>query len=487
MLIFIIDYVLYIVKSDGRTSTKLIDNYINEHYRKLYRIDNEGRVILLNSFIYGIEKEVVYPDLKSDWDTCFSKLLENLRKRRQTRTQQELSSSSSPEKDVKKLLNNLKKHIDELEYNMAVGHKLILSLQYQFIIDNIHEYADAYDKPIHFKKKVIYERDNVDIILRDGDGLVEDVSDDVINDKIREELKSWMSSKYGFIREATDSENRAALNAYALYVSENERRRQTGQQWVSKEEEEAYSHYAEAVSINSTSLIYSPIFTSSRLHRLSITEPMWMNYDIYMSLIKVEEEANAKEFAIAKQQESLRASLNSIEGQYKRKTKRTPQYGGVDPASLSLSLSLFLMSGSLFALRYVIRKHNIRNNPYYKGSDRVYIYPTLSTVIEGVSTKLFKKKLNIQILYSSQTKILHISYNQDLPEAYNMISIVTGSTRNTNKVMRGTKGKQKTIKNIDRTLLFDNKHILKELYTNIKKYIDGRSVKVSPHPKSSFK
>ena len=482
MLIFIIDYVLDIVKSDGITSTYLIDNYINEHYRKLYRIDNEGRVILVNSFIYGIEKKGDNPDLKLDWDwnTSFYELLENLRKRRQTRTQQELSSSSSPEKDTKILLNNLKKHIDELEYNMAVGHKLILSLQYQFIIDNIHDYADAYDKPRHFKKKVIYERDNVDIILRNRDGLVEDVSDDVINDKIREELKSWMSSKYGFIREATDSENRAALNAYALYVSENEKRRRIGQQRVSDKEENAYCNYAEAVSINSTSLIYSPIFTSSRLHKLR-TVPIWMNYDIYMSLIEVEVEANAKEFAIAKQQESLRASLNSIEGQYKRKTKRTPQYGGVDPASLSL----FLMSGSLFALRYVIRKHNIRNNPYYKGSDRVYIYPTLSTVIEGVSTKLFKKKLNIQILYSSQTKILHISYNQDLPEEYNTISIVTGSTRNTNKVMRGTKDKQKTINVLDRTLLFDNKHILKELYTNIKKYIDGRSVKVSPHPKSS--
>ncbi len=474
MLIFIIDYVLDIVKSDGRTSTKLIDNYINEHYRMLYRVIDD-RVILVNSFIYGIEKkEVVYPDVKYDWDTCFYTLLENLRKRRQTRTQQELSSSSSPEKDVKTLLNNLKKHIDELEYNMAVGHKLILSLQYQFIIDNIHEYASTIEESqsmLHpSTMKVIYEKD-VDI-LRDRDGLVEDVSDDVINNEIRKELKSWMSPKYRFIREATEKDKEVALEAYALYVRENEKRRHTGQQRVSKEEEEAYCKYAEAVSINST-MIYSPLFTSSRLHRLRLAVPIWMNYDKYMSRLKEGEEAKANEIAIAKQQESLRARLNSIEGQYKRKPKSTQQFGGIDPGSLSLSISLFLMSGSIYALRSVLRR-NIRANPYYNGSDRVYMYPTLSTVIEGVSTKLFKKKLNIQIIYSSLTKKLHISYNQDLPEAYNAISIVTGSTRNTNKVMRNAKGKKNDIDVLSRTLLFKNKHILKELYTNIKKYIDGR-------------
>lgn len=469
MLIFIIDYVLDIVKSDGRTSTELIDNYINEHYRMLYRVIDD-RVILLNSFIYGIEKEeVVYPDVKYDWDTCFYTLLENLRKRRRRR--QELTSSSSPEKDVKILLNNLKKHIDELEYNMAIGHKLILSLQYQYIIDNIDEYASTIEETQSIfrkmrKMKVIYEKDNVDIILKDDDGLVEDVSDDVINDEIREELKSWMNR---FIREATDSEKTVALEAYALYVRKNERRRQTGRQSVSKEEEDAYCKYAEAVSINSI-IIYSPIFTLSRLHRFSIKEPIWMNYDKYMSKIKEEEEAKANELAIAKQQEYLRASLNSIEGQYKRRTKNTQQFGGVDPGSL------FVLGSSLYTLRSVlkIKQTQLRTNPYYKGSDRVYMYPTLSTVIEGVSTKLFKKKLNIQILYSSQTKRLDIFYTQDFPEAYNAISIVKGNTRNTNTVSRGTKGKDKYSKNIDRTLLFKNKHILKDLYTNIKKYIDGR-------------
>jgi hypothetical protein len=478
MLIFIIDYVLDIVKSDGITSTYLIDNYINEHYRKLYRIDNEGRVILVNSFIYGIEKKGDNPDLIQvelldwDWNTSFYELLENLRKRRQTRTQQELSSSSSPEKDTKILLNNLKKHIDELEYNMAVGHKLILSLQYQFIIDNIHDYADAYDKPRHFETKVIYERDNVDIILRDRDGLVKDVSDDVINDELRKELKSWMSPKSRFIREATDSENRAALNAYALYVSENEKRRRIGQQRVSDKEENAYCNYAEAVSYNSTRIYLS---NTSILHSTTYTVPVWMNYNIYMSKIKEEEETKAKEFAIAKKHESLRARLNNI---YKKKTKSKQQFGGVDPGTL-------ILLGSMGTYKlYQVREQARVNHPLYKGSNRVYIYPSLSTVTSIITTKLFKKKLNIQILYSSQTKILHISYNQDLPKAYNTVSIVTGNTRSTNKVMRGTKGKHKSINVLDRTLLFDNKHILKELYTNIKKYIDGRSVKVSP-PKSS--
>jgi hypothetical protein len=363
---------------------------------------------------------------------------------------------------------------------MAVGHKLILSLQYQFIIYNIHDYADAYDKPRHFETKVIYERDNVDIILRDRDGLVKDVSDDVINDELRKELKSWMSPKYRFIREATDSENKAALNAYALYVSENEKRRRIGQQRVSDKEENAYCNYAEAVSYNS-GMIYNPLFTSSMLNSTTYTVPIWMNYNIYMSKIKKEEETKVREIAIAKKHESLHASLNRIEGQYKKKTKSKQQFGGVDPGTLFLLGSM----GRMYYKLYQVREQARVNHPLYKGSNRVYIYPSLSTVTSIITTKLFKKKLNIQILYSSQTKILHISYNQDLPKAYNTISIVTGNTRSTNKVMtRGTKG-HKSINVLDRTLLFDNKHILKELYTNIKKYIDGRSVKVSPHPKSS--
>jgi ABC-type transport system involved in cytochrome bd biosynthesis fused ATPase/permease subunit len=180
---------------------------------------------------------------------------------------------------------------------------------------------------------------------------------------------------------------------------------------------------------------------------MNITVPIWMNYDKYMLKIKEEGESKVKELAIAKKNESLRASFNNIEEKYKRKTKSKQHFGGV-----------------------------------YKGSNVVYMYPTLNTIIQGVETKLFKNKLNIQILYSSIKKILHISYNKDLPEAYNTISIVTGSTRNTKKVMRHNADKKGRVINVlDRTLLYKNKDLLKELYTNIK---NGHRVKVSP-PKSS--
>jgi hypothetical protein len=428
----------FIIKDDK------ITNEISKLYTlKEYTIVKQEEVKLVNAFIYGIDDAFnVKVETEFEWYFPFITLIALLKKK--------VSKSSSSPPDKEKYKNKL---IEEFKYGMAIWDKLILSLQYKYIMEHIHEYAATIEET-QSKMKVIYERDNVDNVYMDGD-----VSDDVINDELRKELKSWMSPKYRFIRECTDSEETVALNAYNSYVRENEKRRHRGQQNASNDEEKAYCNYAEAVSINSI-LFTSRLFTSSRLHMMNITVPIWMNYDQYMSKIKEEDESKAKELAIAKEK-------------YKRKTKSKQHFGGVDPGTL-------LVLGSMGRMYYKMNKMNKAN--LYKGSNVVYMYPTLNTIIQGVETKLFQNKLNIQILYSSIKKILLISYNQDLPEAYNTISIVSGSTRNTKKVMRHNVGKKGRVINVlDRTLLYKNKDLLKELYTNIK---NGHRVKVSP-PKSS--
>jgi hypothetical protein len=102
MLIFIIDYNAEILNDNRMPSINLIEKYINKYYRWLYK-ERDNQIILVNSFIYEIEKkEVDYYSvafnkrvidyIASNWDKCFDELL--------THFTQQRSSSLSPDKET---------------------------------------------------------------------------------------------------------------------------------------------------------------------------------------------------------------------------------------------------------------------------------------------------------------------------------------------------------------------------------------------------
>ena len=197
MLIFIIDYA--IEKTDEKDVRSInghyIDLSINKHYRKLYRENPENNEVrLVNSFIYEIEKKDVdyYPlefnektkaYLASNWNKCFDELITHFSKKSGSLkpsshspnkesdltikackslleksgyiiNERQGSSSQSPDKETKISIKIGKILFEKLEYNMELGQKLIMSLQYQFIMDNIDDFPAL--KLDFQSKKLIY-------------------------------------------------------------------------------------------------------------------------------------------------------------------------------------------------------------------------------------------------------------------------------------------------------------------------------------------
>ena len=200
MLIFIIYYGIITSKFDDEKN--VVDDYdkkdiletINKQYRKLYRENPENNEVrLVNSFIYEIEKkEVDYysrafnekanADLVSNWDKCFDELLSHFQKKSGSQKPSshspdkesdltikackslleksgykvekgQKSSSQSPGKETKISIKMRITLFEKLEYNMKLGQNLNMSLQYQFIMDNIDDFLS---KGTDHNMKLIY-------------------------------------------------------------------------------------------------------------------------------------------------------------------------------------------------------------------------------------------------------------------------------------------------------------------------------------------
>ena len=201
MLIFIIDYTIEFLNEKNEKNVKSINGHyldlnINEHYRKIYRVKPENNaVILVNSFIYKIEKKNVdyYPIafnekiktyLASNWDKCFDEILSHFQKKSGSQKPSshspdkesdltikackslleksgynvgKKSSSQSPDKETKISIKTGKTLLERLEYNMGLNQKIFMSLQYQFIMDNIDNFPAL---NLNFQsKKEIYTSD----------------------------------------------------------------------------------------------------------------------------------------------------------------------------------------------------------------------------------------------------------------------------------------------------------------------------------------
>jgi hypothetical protein len=196
MLIFIIYYgIINLNFDDYDYEKKDILGTINKHYRKLYRENPENNEVrLVNSFIYEIEKKEVdyYPRvfnektkayLASNWDKCFDEIVSHFQKKSGSQksssrsqdkegdltikackslleksgyiiNERQGSSSQSPDKETKISIKIGKILFEKLEYNMELGQKLIMSLQYQFIMDNIDDFPAL--KLDFQSKKLIY-------------------------------------------------------------------------------------------------------------------------------------------------------------------------------------------------------------------------------------------------------------------------------------------------------------------------------------------
>ena len=149
---------------------------------------------MVNSFIYEIEKkdvdyysrefnEKTKAYLASNWDKCFDELITHFSKKSGSQkpsshspnkesdltikackslleksgyiiNERQGSSSQSPDKETKISIKIGITLFEKLEYNMKLGHNLNMSLQYQFIINNIDDFPAL--KLDFQSKKLIY-------------------------------------------------------------------------------------------------------------------------------------------------------------------------------------------------------------------------------------------------------------------------------------------------------------------------------------------
>jgi hypothetical protein len=449
MLIFIIDYNAEIL------STELINKLINEHYRMLYRINPENNsVILVNSFIYEIEKkEVDYYSvtfnekarvyLASNWDKCFDDLaffyFSDIQKQK---------SLSSVDKESNLEITKLKKQLEELIYNMNIGHKLILSLQYQYIMDNIDVYSTRISdiqSILGIDMKLIYTHDknmnminNVFVKTKLGNGsmplldeeLDEELDEDEMNKEIQKVLLSWMRTKYFELTFSVDRK-KAAKIAFDNYVKAKD----------NKQKEDAYSKYAEIVATD-TPFMFGAIMNVGALRPYSTNYARFDRMEQY-------KERKRNEQTTRDARELSRLTQGHMRG------------GGIEVLLISLIVAAFVSR-----IRYKIRRD-------YEGSI-IYIYPTLSAIYAEVAKKRVVKELNIHsinILYSYIKKILYISYvSVNKSSQYNQVVVVSssGTTISSNKFKIEPKTSPPLVIRIGQVILFSNKHILKELYLKIK-------------------
>lgn len=459
MLIFIIDYVLDILKGDGRTSTKLIDDDINEHYRKLYsvvQVEQVEEVRLVNAFIYGID-DALDVNVEFEWNALFLNLVELLKKKESNslssppfETQKSTSPSSPPDKEKDK-----NKLIEELKYNMAIGVKLITSCQYKYIMKHIREYAttadtyvvDIFDKhptaPLGYlgyrKLKLIYTHDKY--MTQTSDGCFVDLKDDrvspyVLNDEemydeIHKIVKPWKTQP-AFISSITKGEQIDAENAYSKFLEACKKK--------TKYIEATYNRYAETVSKG------IPALPLRKVIGLTLPRPFSTSYDRYIAMLKVEEEKIAND--------RITTPLLPV------------QYSKITPFSYSME-----------------NMKVIQANIQTKGKEgKVYIYPTLSAIKADINkkTRLNKddilKKLSVKIIYSSDNKI-YVSFTNDILDTYNNVVVTTDSTwtkESTRNEWRVKRDKPEVRYEFSGPLLYKNKQLVKELYNTIKRYKEAQ-------------
>lgn len=468
MLIFIIDYNAEILNSNRMPSINLIEKYINKYYRWLYK-ERDNQIILVNSFIYEIEKkEVDYYSvafnkkvvdyIASNWDKCFDELL--------THITQQRSSSLSPDKEtqlsIKERINIIKTLLEKLEYNMEVGNKLIMSLQYQLIMDNIDNFSAL---KLDFKsKKLIYTSNKPMNEIEDVfEGTYEKDSSppfttDEMNIEIQKELFTWLKDvPYSVKKDAEEAFTRyvKASNKYHRYPIYELYRDHPD---LAHPLEEAYKKYAMTVStyVNPDELDIILNNWSRGIHKPYYTElPLLIPPHSTFRLRPLLE--NAREQELLEQESNMK----------KRITARQSFNGGsLFLASFMLifiGLQLRRQLGSQIEIA-IIRKYAGSTDfktKYTTDTGRAYIYPTLLTIANKITEARLDKEKNIHtvnIYYDmsafTQDK-LYISYHIGHTNQHNYKIIL-----------------------LNQLILFSNKHILKELYLKIKAKVSP--AKVSP-------
>jgi hypothetical protein len=477
MLIFIIDYNAEILNGKRVPSINLIDKYINKYYRWLYK-ERDNQIILVNSFIYEIEKKdidyysvafnkKVIDYIASNWDKSFDDLLKHFTQQR--------SSSLSPDKEtqlsIKKRINIIKTLLEKLEYNMEIGHKLIMSLQYQFIMDNIDDFP-ALKLDFQSKKLIFTSNKHMNEISDVFEGTYEKDSSppfttDEMNIEIQKELYTWLKdvpysgkkdAEKAFVRYVEASNKYQRYSIYELYRDHHD---------LAYPLEEAYKKYVMVVST-----YVNPDELDSILNKWSrgIHKPYYTDLS----------EGSHYTFPRLRLENARKQELLKYESDMKtRITARQPISGG---SLFFASLMLIIIGFNIRRLLgnqveiAIIRKYAGSTDfktKYTTDTGRAYIYPTLLTIANKITEARLDKEKNIHTvnIYCDMS-----AFTQD--KLYISYHIGHKKPHNSNIIL------------LNQLILFSNKHILKEFYLKIKNKVDSypkvSSPKVSSKSSSSF-